>query len=131
MNNSFIFAFDKLIDILHQSNKKKYTVFCAALNINGDIISVGTNSYTKTHPMQKKLAQKCGNSNREYLHAEVAALVKCRKQVCSLVVVRMTRTGIVRMARPCPICFQAMKEAGVIKVYYSDNDGNIKYESVH
>ena len=128
MNNSFEIAFNKLIDILRQSDKKKYTVFCAALNAEGDVVSIGTNSYTKTHPLQKRLAQKCGNVNREYLHAEIAALVKSKGQVHSLVVVRMTRMGVMRMARPCPICLLAMKEAGVREMYYSDNDGKIRYE---
>ena len=44
----------------------------------GKVISVGQNSYVKTHPLQAKYAAIAGMPDRQFLHAEIHAIVKCK-----------------------------------------------------
>jgi len=128
-------TYSRLIKILENeldSISGNYTMISATLNNHNDIISIGRNSYTKTHPLQSKYCLKVGSMrNREYLHAEIAALVKTRKDPISIIVIRMTRNGNIRMARPCNICQLAIKEAGIRYIYYSGNDGALHLEEIH
>ncbi len=125
--------YKRLIGILKSELKnscQNYYVLCASLDNHNNIISLGKNSYQKTHPLQKRLAKKCGNGNRSYLHAEIASLVKNRQKPFSIIVIRMTIKGIVRMARPCNICTLALREAQVRYMYYSDNTGKLCREEI-
>jgi len=81
--------------------------------------------------MRYWLTTKCGNASREYLHAEIAALVKSRRDIETVVVVRMTSKGLIRMARPCNICTLALREAKVRFVVYTDNDGMLCTDELH
>ncbi|MDD2496224.1 MAG: hypothetical protein PHE29_13665 [Tissierellia bacterium] len=126
-------VYNKLIQILSTNinTNKKYWVIAASLDNHNNIISIGENSYQKTHPVQMAWAIKAGNRDKEYLHAEIASLVKNHSKPKSIVVVRMTCSGLVRMARPCNICNLALREAGIRDVYFSGDDGNIHYEEIH
>ncbi len=90
-------------------NSKKYAITALAYNAAGRLIAVGKNSYTKTHPLQAKLAKLAGNPEAIYLHAEIAALVKAREPVARLVVLRYDRRGNPACAKPCKICMRAIK----------------------
>ncbi len=103
-------------------------LFAFVTDCKGNIISMGTNSYCKTHPTQAKYAQKIGKVDAIYLHAEIDALVKCHKKPYAVFVVRFNKRGQPMMAKPCPICRLAMKEAGVKKVVYTTHDGSMKEE---
>lgn len=87
----------------------------------GRVLSVGENSYTKTHPKQAKLAARAGLPEKEYLHAEVAALVRCRNldKAYKIVVTRINKKGKFANAKPCPICSLAIQEAGIQVVEWS------------
>ena len=112
-------------------DSRRYFVIAAALDHHNNIVSIGQNSYQKTHPMQSRLALKTGRADREYLHAEIASLVKSRRDVETVMVVRMTPTGLIRMARPCNICTLALREAKVRFVIYTDNDGKLCKDELH
>jgi deoxycytidylate deaminase len=126
-------VYQKLIDTLSNviNSNKKYWVIAASLDHHNNIISIGENSYQKTHPMQSRLAIKNGTRDREYLHAEIASLVKVRSLVESIMVVRMTCGGLVRMARPCNICNLAIREAGIRNIHFSGDDGLLHMEEIH
>jgi len=100
-----------------------HTLIAIAVDSNGVIIAKGTNSYSKTHPMQADYAKKMGRNDAIYLHAEIAALIKCRRDPYIMFVFRFNKKGESVMAKPCPICNLAMKEAGVKKVIYTTNGG--------
>ena len=70
------------------------------------LLSMGKNSYVKTHPLQAKYAQKTGTHQKHFLHAEIAAIVRCRKieKAHKIVVMRVDSTGKEQLARPCKIC---------------------------
>jgi tRNA(Arg) A34 adenosine deaminase TadA len=109
---------------------QRYYVGCATLDRHDNIIAVARNSYCKTHPTQARLATKTGRPSREYLHAEIGALVKSYTKAESIVVVRITKRGLTRCARPCDICMLALKEAGVKSIYYSDDNGKLCEEVI-
>jgi len=126
-------VYEKLINALSPTidSTKKYWVIAASLDHHNNIISIGENSYQKTHPMQSRLSQKCGNRNREYLHAEIASLVKNRNKPESIIVIRITSTGLVRMARPCNICNLAIREVGIRNIIFTGDDGLLHLEEIH
>jgi len=126
-------VYQKLIDSLSPTidSTKKYWVIAASLDHHNNIISIGENSYQKTHPMQSRLSLKCGNRNREYLHAEIASLVKNRNKPESIMIVRITSTGLVRMARPCNICNLAIRESGIRYIHFTGDDGLLHLEEIH
>lgn len=70
----------------------------------GRVVSVGYNSYTKTHPQQAKFAKLAGQPKREFLHAEVASLIRAPRDADTLVVIRVNKAGEYVCAKPCPIC---------------------------
>jgi len=88
-------------------------------NKKGRIIAKARNSYTKTHPMQARFASKASNPLAIYLHAEIAALVKCREKPYKISIVRFMKDGTLGNAKPCAICELAIKESGIKVLEYS------------
>ena len=97
----------------------KQHVEATVYNARGHIIAKATNSYTKTHPKQAKFAQQTNNPLAIYLHAEIAALVKCRQKPYRISVIRYLKDGSTGNAEPCPICKLAIKEAGIKFIEFS------------
>ena len=94
-------------------NPGKYPVCAIACDRGGNILAVGYNSYAKTHPTQARHAAKANQPGKIYLHAEIAALVKAKGEVYSLSVARVTKEGASALAKPCPVCYLAIREANV------------------
>ena len=116
------------------SGDTKYVVGSFAYDKRGLLISRGLNSFTKTHPFQKKMADIAGrdvSSERQheyriYLHAEISALVRAKKPVETLIVARIRHSDhSLALARPCPVCIEAIKQAGVKKVYFTNDSGEL------
>lgn len=114
----------------HPESNSPYYLICATLDKRGNIISIGTNSYIKTHSLQAKYAKKLNFRHKIFLHAEISALVKARSQVHSVMVLRVTKAGKIGNAEPCPICRMALKEAGVINMIYSNDVGELEIQKV-
>ena len=105
----------------------KNKVGCIITDKKDNIISMGVNSDTKTHPMQKKFAIKSGQMFRQYLHAEIQALVRCVGNYSTphtLYVARITQSGNIGMSKPCPVCHLALIDAGIKKVVYTIGKGD-------
>lgn len=87
----------------------------------GRFLSQATNSYTKTHPYQAELAASVGLPNKVFLHAEIAALLKCKRldKAHSIRVERYRRDGSPALAKPCPICEEAIRQAGIQEVTFT------------
>ena len=118
------YLIEKKPSIIHDSTK--YIMGAFALDESGTIISKGCNSFVKTHPRQKELADQVGLYHKIFLHAEIAALVKAHKKVDTLIVVRIRQSdNTIAMAKPCPVCTEAIKQAGVRKVYFTDDSGKL------
>lgn len=87
----------------------------------GKVLSLGRNSYVKTHPKQAKHAHKVGLPEKIYLHAEIDAIIRCRdlSKAYKIVVSRITKKGKYGNAKPCPVCQSAIKEAGIRNVEWT------------
>ena len=62
-------------------------------------------------------------------HAElscISGIDRSKTNGASIFVVRVNRKGELRLSKPCAMCHDALKFAGVKKVYYSTNDGSIE-----
>lgn len=81
----------------------------------GKLISIGRNSYIKTHPFQAKCATAVGEPTKIFLHAEIAALVKLKdwSKAYKIVVLRFNKLGKPAPASPCKCCRYALKLANI------------------
>lgn len=79
------------------------------------MLSIGKNSYVKTHPLQAIHAAKAGDPLKQFLHAEIHAIVRCKdlSKAHKIVVSRVGRNGDFILAKPCPVCMSAIKAAGI------------------
>jgi deoxycytidylate deaminase len=97
----------------------KQNVIALAYSKRGKLLSIGRNSYIKTHPMQARLAYKTGQPHKIYIHAELDALLKAREQPHTLKVFRIGPKGDYLNVKPCPICQLAITEFGVKKIIHT------------
>jgi len=117
-------ALDKLKKVLYYKLKTEgilkgeYLLGAICINRRGRVLSMGFNSYTKTHPLQSKYANKLNIHHKVYLHAELSALLKSKEKPNSLLVARINRHGQLTTSKPCLVCQLAMREAGVKQVFY-------------
>lgn len=81
----------------------------------GRVLSVGQNSYVKTHPMQAYHARKVGAVHKIYLHAEIAAITRCQdlSKAHRMLVTRYDRHGKPVLAKPCPVCESAINSTPI------------------
>jgi deoxycytidylate deaminase len=101
--------------------KKKYNITAFLYDKKGNILSVGKNSYVKSHPVQARLAKQMGMEHRHFLHAEISALIRCKRldKAHSMFVCRFDREGNPANAKPCPICQEAIRMAGIKEVRWT------------
>lgn len=84
------------------------------------IVSVGVNSYTKSHTRQRRFAERAGTPEKEYLHAEVDAIIKARyRPIDKIVVIRFNKAEQLACAEPCSICKLAIKAAKIKYIEYT------------
>lgn len=101
------------------SGRKHYDITALAYDKRGKLLSVGKNSYIKTHTLQAEYAKRVGRDQAIFLHAEIHALVKAREAVHKLVVLRHDSKGHPANATPCSICQLAIREFGVKEVVHT------------
>lgn len=97
----------------------RYNVEARVYSRKGALLSSASNSYQRTHPKQAYYAKRAGQPDRIYLHAEIAALVKCKGEPYKIVIKRINKDGTLGLAKPCPVCELAIKESGIKIVEYS------------
>ena len=112
--------------------RKKYFIMAKIADKRGNVLSIGHSSYVRTHPLQKKYAQNVGLPKKEFLHAEIMALIRLlpqhRHKADSITVYRFNLDGTPANAKPCPICMSAIKAAGIKKIYYTTEYDNQKLD---
>ena len=94
--------------------KARQFIQARCYNKRGQLLSVGFNSYTKTHPLQKWFAGLAGMNDKQYLHAEIDAILRAKgSKIHRIVVERYGKDGHPRLAAPCPICQLAIAAFGI------------------
>lgn len=102
---------------------------CAIIVRGGSVISVGFNKHN-TNAFVEHYADIARGRGRDFClstHAEQDAILKARNKVdlrgCKIFVARRLRlNGKPGMARPCPICENALNSYGIRKAYYTINE---------
>ena len=99
----------------------KHKVTAIIYDRRGRVLSVARNSYIKTHPYQARLARKAGMPHHIYLHAEIAAIIRCKDldKAHTILVSRFNKKGAPMLAKPCPICMDAIQQAGIKHIEYT------------
>lgn len=92
----------------------------------GRVLSVGKNSYVKTHTLQARHAQKVGMPEKQFLHAEIHAITKCRDldKAYRIAVYRYNKRGQPLLAKPCLICQSVIESTGIQIVEWTENDSD-------
>lgn len=104
---------------------KRYSITAIVTSSCGRTKSIGRNSYTKTHPLQKRYADMERSGSKQYLHAEVSAICKFISSCgygtkpYAIYVARVDSRGNTKLAKPCRICERAIKEAGIKEIHYT------------
>jgi len=99
---------------------KKHHIVARCYDKRNRLLSRAINSYKQTHPIQAKYAEKAGQPARQFLHAEMAALLKAgTKKVHKIVIERYYANGEPALAKPCPVCSLAIKDWNVKVVEYT------------
>lgn len=94
--------------------KGKARVYCVIRDRRGKIVSEAANSYTRTHPTMHRCSRKLGLV-KDYLHAEVLAMLRAKGKGCKLYVARIDAKGSPVPAFPCVVCREAIRLEGSIK----------------
>lgn len=81
----------------------------------GRVLSVGQNSYVKSHTLQAEYAKKVGLPEKVFLHAEIHAITKCKdlSKAHSIFVSRYSKDGRPVLAKPCVVCQSALDTVGI------------------
>ena len=101
--------------------KKKFNITAILYDKRGKVLSIGKNSYVKTHPLQAHYAAKVGEPKKVFLHAELAAIIKCPDitKAYRLVVFRYNDDGTPGSTKPCCICQKAISKTSIVKVEHT------------
>jgi deoxycytidylate deaminase len=103
-----------------KNTRRKFSIKATTIDSKGRVISIGYNSYTKTHPKQAKLAKMAGLECKQHLHAEIAAIIKSKdRPIHKIKIERYDSKGQPKLAAPCPVCQMAIKMAGIKFVEYT------------
>ena len=106
--------------------KKRYRILAKVFNKQHFCIGAATNSYTKSHPLQKHFAKLAEQPNKIYLHAEILALIRAsanpNAKIHSIEIEQWDMNGY-KDAKPCPICIEAIIAFGIKTVNYTTKNG--------
>ena len=95
--------------------KARFDITAIIYDKRGKVLSIGKNSYVKTHPLQNHHACKVGLPDKQFLHAEIHAIALCKKldRAHRIVVMRFDKDGEGKNAKPCPVCVSAIEAVGI------------------
>jgi tRNA(Arg) A34 adenosine deaminase TadA len=103
--------------------KARHSILAQCFDRKGKLLSSATNSYTKTHPIQKFFAEQVGHEAKIYLHAEIHAIIKAGdKQIYKIEIIRTGKNKQPLNAKPCAICQAAIKAYGISIVSYTTGE---------
>lgn len=96
-------------------SRSKFDITAIIYDKRGRVLSIGKNSYIKTHPLQHHHANKVGLPEKQFLHAEIHAIARCKQlhKAYSISVMRFDSEGKPRNAKPCAVCESAIRAAGI------------------
>lgn len=101
-----------------QKSPSRFKIGAVITSKKGKVLSIGWNNMRKTHP-------KCFTYGN-FLHAEIDALLgldykETKKGI--VYIFRETAHGELANSRPCETCYEAIRQSGIKKMYYTDSQG--------
>lgn len=100
--------------------KVRHTLTAKCFDKRGRLLSEAVNRYDKTHPVQAYFAKKVGHASKIYLHAEIHAILKAGgKEIHRIEISRYSKVGNQLLAKPCPVCMEAIRAYGIKEVSWS------------
>lgn len=115
---SLDYAIDKARKLPYRMGQCR--VYAVVIDKRGNVLSEGFNQYTKTHPKQAFHANRVGLPKKITLHAEISALVRIRKgKPYKIFVARVDARGRPKLAKPCPVCYDAIVHAGIESIEHT------------
>jgi deoxycytidylate deaminase len=120
---------------LHESTRSTHgRVSIGAVIVDGNYVVSRSANHIHTHPKQAALNAAEGLMYKgACLHAEVGALVNARRydvQGCDIFVGRYDRRGNLADCKPCPACERGLRNSGISRCYFTNQDGVNKIEFV-
>jgi deoxycytidylate deaminase len=105
---------------MRTSKHKKHKLTATIYDKKGNVLSVGVNSYKKSHPMMAKYGKDI-NQHKIFIHAEVDAILRCMRnntlhKAHRIFVERYSAVGNPMNGEPCEICKQVIKHETNIKI---------------
>ena len=85
------------------------------------VLSIGKNSYNKTHPYMARLSKAVKEPYKIWLHAEVDAIIRCRHldKAHRIQIFRYDIHGNLKLAKPCDTCLSAIEATNIKVIEYS------------
>lgn len=88
----------------------RYKIKACVYDKAGRLIGQAENNYRKTHPIQAHFAKLAAQPSRIFLHAEIAALLRCGDKIpVTISISRLDAQGRPALAAPCAVCSLAIK----------------------
>jgi deoxycytidylate deaminase len=102
----------------------KHNVTAIIFSKKGRVLSIGRNNYTKTHPLQAFYASKVNEPSKQFLHAEIDAIIRCNHLdlAHSIHVYRFGKRGEKRIAKPCSVCMSAIEKTNIKHILFTENE---------
>lgn len=87
----------------------------------GKLLSFGESNYIKTHPLMAKLANAQNEPRKIFLHAEVAAFIRCKdiSKAHKIVILATSVEGYIRSGKPCKICLELLRQSNIKVIEHS------------
>lgn len=111
---------NKAIELANNMSYQKYKICSIITNKKDHILSIGFNSFTKTHPKQLKYAKNISPA-KIFLHSEISAIVNLpfNAKPVKIYIARVNQNNRAMLAKPCQICASAIKDVGIKEVYHT------------
>jgi len=114
--------------VSEMSNHPKHKIGCVVV-LKHRVISSGTNSDTKTHPLQKRYNRyRFTDEGIHKCHAELSALLPLIRDGVDLsdaciYTYKEHKDGSLACSRPCKSCMQLIKDCRIKRIFYTTELG--------
>ena len=118
------------------TNKTIYNITAYIKDKKGHILSIGKNSFNKTHPVMYQLGRKIGYMNGEKvnIHAEIDAINKCRhldKAYIMEIYNYSSKTNKYKVSKPCDICILGIEKTPIRFIVYMNKELKMTTEQLY